>query len=145
MDSNITPGKPIGAAIQLKEFHVIKVEFYRQEDLESESSKHFNLAIRQGIPTEAPLSSFHITLSLELFFPDSKFKLKIDLLGLFTSQDVVIDDKFMTGPFVRVNAPAILYPYLRAFVSSFMATAGFKTPILPSINFAQVLQPGRKD
>jgi len=142
MDKNLTPGKNMGAAIQLKEFHVVNVAFFNPPDQDLESLKNFNLAIKQGIPASDPATSFHIILSLELFFPEIKFKLNVDLLGLFTSQVVSVDEEFMKSPFVKVNAPAILYPYLRAFVSSFMATAGFQTPILPSINFAQRLQAG---
>lgn len=140
----MTPGKPMGAAIQLREFHVVKVNFSRANNLEAEPSEHFNLTIEQGLPNEEPKTSFRITLSLDLYFPDSKFILKVDLAGIFACQNLVIDDDFMNASFARINAPAILYPYLRAFVSSFMATAGFKTPILPSINFAQSLQMGNK-
>lgn len=46
-----------------------------------------------------------------------------------------INNEFKQSDFVSVNAPAIAYPYLRAFVSQFLLLAGYKPIVLPAINF----------
>lgn len=46
------------------------------------------------------------------------------------------------GAFFYSSAPAILYPYLRAHVSTITAVCGIEPLVLPTINFAAALQPG---
>lgn len=135
--------KAQGAPVQLNEFHIVKVDFFRVE--EDEVVPNFNLNLSKGHPEEENPTSFHLVLSLHLFFPDIRFRLNVDLMGIFHCSGVVVNEEFMNGPFVQINAPAILYPYLRAFVSSFMATAGYKTPILPAINFAATIKSNVED
>lgn len=46
-----------------------------------------------------------------------------------------IDDEFISSQFVKVNSPAIAYPYLRAYVSTVLTLSGFSSIILPTMNF----------
>lgn len=56
-------------------------------------------------------------------------------VGLFESTDVV-DDLFINSSFVKVNAPAILFPFIRSYISTITINAGLEPIILPAINFA---------
>jgi preprotein translocase subunit SecB len=49
--------------------------------------------------------------------------------------NVPLDDSFKDGNFPYVNAPAIAYPYLRAFISNLTLNSGFAPVMLPSLNF----------
>jgi preprotein translocase subunit SecB len=55
-----------------------------------------------------------------------------------TSED--IKDKDQKSHFFSVNAPAIAYPFLRAYVSNFLLSSGYEPLILPTINFVKLSQ-----
>jgi len=48
-----------------------------------------------------------------------------------------VDDAFLNGAFGTISAPAIGFPFVRAFISNFTVQAGSTPIILPSINFVQ--------
>jgi preprotein translocase subunit SecB len=49
------------------------------------------------------------------------------------------DEKLLLN-FLSVNGPAIVFPYIRSFISSFTALTGFDTITLPTLNLS-----GHKD
>ena len=49
-----------------------------------------------------------------------------------------ITEDFKLSSFPKINAPAIAFPYLRAFVSNLTLQSGLEPVILPSINFVQL-------
>lgn len=60
--------------------------------------------------------------------------LKLDLMitGLFGVDDRM--DKELEQKLVKIQIPAILFPYLRSAVSSVLACSGFAAPVLPLVN-----------
>lgn len=48
-----------------------------------------------------------------------------------------IDDKFLKSEFGRISAPAIGFPFVRAFISTISLQAGLAPILIPSINFVQ--------
>lgn len=48
-----------------------------------------------------------------------------------------IDENFLRTEFGRISAPAIGFPFVRAFISTLSLQAGLAPIILPSINFVQ--------
>lgn len=51
-----------------------------------------------------------------------------------------VEDEFLKTQFALVSAPAIGFPYVRAFISTVTIQAGLPPIILPSINFVQYLK-----
>lgn len=49
----------------------------------------------------------------------------------------IIDQNFLKSEFAKISAPAIGFPYVRAFLSTVSLQAGLQPIILPSINFVQ--------
>lgn len=76
--------------------------------------------------------TFDFTLTSERGF---EVRLKHDF---HFETDADLDDKFWSGSFHKINAPAIAYPYLRAFVSTILLNSGLEAVILPSINFVEM-------
>ena len=62
------------------------------------------------------------------------FSISLEYAGFFET-DEDITDEFQNGHFITVNAPAITFPYLRSFVSTFTINAGLPPVVLPTINF----------
>ncbi|WP_286236199.1 protein-export chaperone SecB [Vibrio fluvialis] len=71
------------------------------------------------------------------------FELEIQYVAEFESDESISDD-FKKSQFPIVNAPAIAYPYLRAFISLLTLNAGYETLILPTVNF-QAMANKRKE
>lgn len=65
---------------------------------------------------------------------DTPFQLVIDFLIEF-SIDEEITEEFKKSNFVKINSPAIGYPYLRACISNLLVNNGYNSVHLPSINF----------
>ena len=51
--------------------------------------------------------------------------------------DDTITDEFKHSNFPKVNAPAIAYPFLRAFVNNYFVNAGYNPVLLPTYNFTK--------
>lgn len=104
------------------------------DDLEIEGSDHLQKTkSRFSIKLEFEENSFSVTFDLKLATPERK-----GILVEFKSRFVTnapIDSDFKTSAFPYVNAPAISYPYLRAFVSNLTLNSGYSPVMLPSVNF----------
>ena len=78
------------------------------------------------------LIKFHLKLKV-----NGSHSLNIKYNSLFRL-DFEITEEFKNSPFLNINAPAIAFPYLRAFISNFLLSSGFEPIILPSVNFIKL-------
>ena len=61
--------------------------------------------------------------------------IKIKALGFFEfDSDLKPNDK---DAFFRTSAPAILFPYVRAYITTLSSLSGVKPVILPTLNMSQ--------
>ena len=63
-------------------------------------------------------------------------QLIISYLAVFETSGEITDE-FKNSHFPKVNAAAVAYPYLRAFVSQFTVLAGYELHTLPIRNFVK--------
>ena len=49
--------------------------------------------------------------------------------------DKVLDEDFFNEAFARINAPAIAYPFLRAYIANLFVASGYDALMLPTVNF----------
>lgn len=84
--------------------------------------------------SEGSKNEFIVVFNIQL--STLEFNLDIEYLARFET-DEEIDESFVDSNFVNINAPAIAYPFLRAFISSITVNAGFKPVILPTLNFTK--------
>lgn len=84
--------------------------------------------------------------SLCLFPPEVKtedknealIKLDIGIAGIFSAVEEGGFEKEVVENLVRVQIPAILFPYVRATITSLLANAGFGSVILPLVNMTEL-------
>lgn len=98
----------------------------------------FNFETRTLFADRADSDVFAIEFSLKM--DDPSFDLDITAKYDFRVLDGVVDDSFKSSNFPKVNAPAIAFPYLRAFISNLTLQAGYKPIVLPSINFNKLAE-----
>ena len=65
---------------------------------------------------------------------NDEYILEVRYISYFKA-DAEIKEEDRVSPFFSINAPAIAYPFLRAYISNLMLNSGFEPIMLPTINF----------
>ncbi len=66
-------------------------------------------------------------------------EIAVEALGLFKTEHPM-DEEFKKSDWVKLNSPAIAFPFLRSFISTVSINAGCSALILPSYNFISMAQ-----
>ena len=130
-----------------KNLSTLKFENYIVESIElkanlnySGKDKEMNLDLDNSYQVEG--NNFVSTLDLEIFpnaeTNDYPFNMKIRIIGLFKVDSIEDDD--VKNSFIERNSITILFPYLRAIVSTYTANSNIGTTIIPPINVIQYLE-----
>lgn len=77
--------------------------------------------------------SVHFLLNLK----NKNFDLTVNSVAIFLT-DIKLDSNFIDSDFCNINAPAIAFPYIRAYISNLTLNSGFNPIILPSFNFVNL-------
>ena len=118
--------------ISLKESKVQEMNFsiIKNDDRKKDS---FDLKTSQTFPEE---EKRRFDLFFEINIKDKDFDFNIIMLFIFELDDDITEE-FKISDFPKINAPAIAFPYLRAFISNVTLQSGFNPVMLPSINFVE--------
>ena len=117
--------------LMLKDYKVINLDFEVLSEQNVEDQ--FNLKVGQMF-NEKEEMSFGIGFIVGI--TSNSYKIELEMNFLFES-DEIIDEEFKNSSFPKVNAPAIAFPYLRAYISNLTMQSGFTPLLLPSINFVE--------
>ena len=115
--------------IQLENWKVQTLNFGMIEDKREENS--FALKVGQIFP-EDEKKQFVIVFDIDL--KDKDF----DLVAFVFSTEDEVTEEFKFSDFPKINAPAIAFPFIRAYISNLTLQSGFEPVILPSINFVKL-------
>ena len=104
-----------------------------------EGTYKFNFDINNTTKISKEKDKMTITLSANVFkgVDDAPFYIDVEITGYFEIEGKEDISKFES------NAIAIMYPYLRAIISTYTASANVAPVILPAINVIAMLK--RKD
>lgn len=121
--------------IHLKRTFVKSINFEYKKDITEEDQLDTSVNIRKE-----PIFKEGIDNEYVIFFNGSFeneiFDLKIEFVAIFGTSEA-IDDSFKKSTFVKINSPAIAFPYLRSFISTLTLNAGLPPLILPAYNFTK--------
>lgn len=118
--------------MKLQTWRVTELTFLIREGKKEDGGFQINLSNR------FPSDSFEIfVVTIDLSINDPVFELKLNSSFVFKC-DQKITEEFKISDFPRVNAPAIAFPFLRAFISNFTLQSGISPLVLPSINFVEL-------
>lgn len=129
-------GKNISSALKFREYIVKEVNF----KLNDSFSNRADVPIRFGIEKKIEAIDNRMNVALEVVvFPeavlnDYPFEIKVKIFGIFETIGGQLTEKFET------NAIAILYPYVRAIISTYTAQANVPALILPPINVNSLMK-----
>jgi len=94
-------------------------------------------------PEEEFLNYFDVRFNLRMK-KEGELELSLRADAHFTT-DKNISKSEQSSPLLKINAPAIAFPYLRAFVSNLTMNSGYNPIILPTFNFVQIAQEENQD
>lgn len=80
---------------------------------------------------------FTLSMSVVVNDKDKNLEIKLNILGFFSFETTDFSE---LAPFIGFNAPALLFPYIRAYVSNITALSGIQPIIMPTLNMQSVGQ-----
>lgn len=117
--------------LQLASTKVKKILLEEREIESTENSFNFGVAT-----SDENKKIFAVIFNLKISNKQENYFLETTYEASFKTNEE-INDNFMNSNFPKINAPAIAFPYFRAFISTITQQAGFNTAILPSVNFVK--------
>jgi preprotein translocase subunit SecB len=66
---------------------------------------------------------------------DKNLELRLNIRGFFNYETTSFDE---LAPFISLNAPALLFPYIRAYISNITALSGIQPILMPTLNMQPV-------
>jgi preprotein translocase subunit SecB len=122
--------------IQLKDWKVSNLNLSLLDENVRRDENYFDLESGNYFSEDKEDSIFGVRFNLTI--NDKLFDLVVEAIFHFEVLDEKITEDFKLSSFPKVNAPAIAFPYLRAFISNLTLQSGLEPIILPSINFVQL-------
>lgn len=127
------------SSLKFLNYTVNKVNFLANNQADKEEGWKLNFDIKNTTKTNKEKNRMSITLSVDVFkgVEDAPFYMDAEITGYFELEG---EDNILR---YEANAIAIMYPYLRAIISTYTSVANVAPIILPAINVNAMLK--RKD
>ena len=122
--------------IQLKNWKIANLSMSLLDERTQRDNDSFDLESGNFFSDNKDDNTFGVAFKLNI--NDRSFDLIIEAFFNFEIVDEKMTEDFKLSSFPKINAPAIAFPYLRAFVSNLTLQSGLEPVILPSINFVQL-------
>ncbi len=140
-------------SIRLLDYRAVQVHFIPSpalleyfEDMQEEQvalpSIYYNAIFPETSEEDKNDFLIHFKLDIKAPLPEENEDdgvLKVDFIARFSIKEPITQE-FKDSNFPRVNAPAIAYPFIRAFVNNFFINSGYNPVLLPTYNFTKSVQ-----
>lgn len=125
----------IKGKISFEEYRVLEINYKLNREFDSDEPIIMSFEI--GHDYQIYEKGMNVQMGVNIF-EDSEsngypFEMKVDVEGIFSFEGEVDGEKFLA------NALSILFPYIRAIVSSYTSLANIPPFTLPTINIQQYL------
>lgn len=125
--------------LQLDNWRVLEFQITEKEEIDSNDGQ-FNLDYTtHGSDKE---NEFFVKFEMNIVDPRYRFHL---VISYRFGTDEKVTDQFLSGEFANQNAPAIAFPYVRAYISNVTLQSGFHPVILPSVNFVNLYRKKKEE
>jgi len=140
MDANINMDAPPKCALKFSNYAVKCIEFILNKIPEKDEKVKLNVNIDTEIRYNKNEPNKFITIikitAGEKENDKSPFYLSVEVWGFF---EVIEEEIHRVRQFAEINSVAILFPYVRALISTITANANIPPVILPPINVAGMM------
>ena len=85
---------------------------------------------------------FSVIFNIGLNNEKKDFKFNLKAIANF-SANIEMTSEFKNSLFIKANAPAIAFPYVRVFISNITLNAGYNPIVLPSFNFMKLAEENK--
>lgn len=121
------------AKFQFKKFNIIRSLIERKELV---PSKKININFLPSGEINTERSIFTLLLKVVINDDNKSYNIEIDSTATFIFQNKISKENL--EKYFFVNAPALLFPYIRAYISTLTNLSGFEPINLPTLNMTEV-------
>ncbi len=118
---------------QFKGFKIIRSLIERNEKT---PSKNISLSFYPKGIVDKEQCQFELQLGVNIEDKNKSFKIDIEAIANYAFENNESLEKL--DDFFYINAPALLFPYIRAYISTLTNLSGFETINLPTLNMTGV-------
>lgn len=104
-------------------------------DPEVEPSDELEVNFEQTIGVHDTENRMRLLLNTSIKDKNNALSIAVKAEGFFEFDEGLDED--MKDGFFNANAPAILFPYIRAYISTLSTLSGIKPIVLPTLNLSQ--------
>ena len=123
--------------IQLENWRIVEMNYSLLNKRNQRKENSLGLRFRKIFSDK---NKFAFKIVFNLTINDIEYDLNIEAMFNFKTDEEITED-FKNSHFPKINAPAIAYPYLRAYVSNLTLQSGVTPVMLPTINFIKFENP----
>jgi len=111
-------------------YKILKSSFEKKENPEG---KEITLGFNPKGKIYKSQSKFELEIEFNAKDENDSFEVNIKATAFYTFKNVHFENNEISSIFL-VNAPAILFPYIRAYISTLTALSGISPVLLPTVN-----------
>lgn len=123
-----------------KDFHVADFSIQRSP----KKAGKINIEVEPKGYVDYKKKSFLLDLDVIVTDDIESFKIQANCLGFFKFKDIK-DESIVIEDYFYVNAPAIVFPFIRSFICGVTSLSGMETINVPVINFTKFLKDKLKN
>jgi preprotein translocase subunit SecB len=120
------------STFQFVEYFIRKSIFIRRTI--NNSKKDYSIKITPNGVLNLNNNQFQLSLEIDIIDKQEDTFVNVEIIGLFK----FTGDFDEVKNFLYLNAPAILFPYLRAYISTLTTLSGLDTYTLPTMNLSSL-------
>ncbi len=121
------------ASFKFESFKITR-SYFEINEVDGDQAFSLNFAPKGVVNKEN--SKFELELGVVIEEQNSKFRAEITAIGIY-SFDAEMEDE-MLEKFFYQNATAILFPYIRAYVTTLTSLSGINPVVLPTLNLTKL-------
>lgn len=91
----------------------------------------FHIVIKPSGIIFTEKKSFQLEMNVKVWEENQRFDASISAIGFFSFEQV--HDKESLSNYFYINAPAIIFPYIRSYISALTALSGMEAIVLPPL------------
>ncbi|MEI7811773.1 MAG: protein-export chaperone SecB [Ignavibacteria bacterium] len=115
-------------------YRISRIDFNLTDDFNPNQFEiKFDVNHKQNFFTDKP-GLVEVVLDITVKSTDGRLSFFLTIKGGFQAESSI--SKELLSSLAKINAPAILFPFARAIITSYTAQANIPAIILPAINFA---------